>query len=72
MAFNVQISSSTLKNSLWQAYKNPETYKNQEIKALSALASHQNHPLSQWFTITFQDSAQYLQWIQKNQNQIED
>ncbi|GIV43004.1 MAG: hypothetical protein KatS3mg035_0127 [Bacteroidia bacterium] len=70
MAFNVQISSSTLKNSLWQAYKNPETYKNQEIKALSALASHQNHPLSQWFTITFQDSAQYLQWIQKNQNQI--
>ncbi len=71
ISFNVQVRTNALKNILWQASKNIVSYKNQGIQKVYSLVHNQNHPLNDWFTITFQDTSYYLQWLQQNQNQIE-
>lgn len=70
LSFNVQVASSALKNNLWQAYQFPQSFKNQEIKKILPLAQKPNHVLNQWFTLTFQDSVSYRNWLQLHQNQL--
>ncbi len=67
---NVGIASNFYQKQLWDIYAFPERYKNLPFMRLQPLVTSQEHALSNWFTITFQDSITFNTWLQQNQNFI--
>ena len=70
ITLNVKVGSPLLKSYFWQVQKSPQLFKNLPFSQLRVLSPFENHVLSNWFTITFEDTSKYLSWLSQNQSQL--
>ncbi len=71
LSVNIWVANNRLKQDLWKIHTLSNHHKNLPFSQLKPLVWFQNHPLSGWFTITFQDSSSYVNWLQQNKEKIQ-